>query len=154
MSTTTRPLFVSSWARSWASSCSQEREMGHIFLICLCNLSVHHRHLKWVRRSQGIFCSITAWATRPTRLWAGSGLTDAPSLGKIKKGCIDLDRTQGRSVEFRWLRGAVRDAASFGPDKGGSAELDRAWHANAQTNEAPELIGVNYSETCKKITLL
>lgn len=140
----------SSWAQSWESSCSQEGEMGHIFLICLRNLSVHHRHLKWVRRSRGIFCSIAACATH--RLWAGSGLTDAPSLGKIKKACIDLDRTH--SAEFWWLRVAVRHAVSSAPDKGGLVEPDRAWHVNAQTNEVPELTGVNYSETKQRIQMM
>lgn len=89
----------SSWAQSWESSCSQEGEMGHILLICLCNLSVHHRHLKWVRCSRGILLQHRRVCYTPRR-WAGSGLTDAPSLGKIKKKCIDLIRTWSPLVGF------------------------------------------------------
>lgn len=87
------PSSSSSSAQTWESSCSQEGEMGHIFLICLCNLS-----LKWVRR----FPSIPVCAPGATSLWAGLGRADAPSLGKIREGRIDLYQAQRPSVEFWW----------------------------------------------------
>lgn len=96
-----------SWLQHWGSSCSQEGEVGHIFLVRLWNLSVHHRHLKWVRCSRGfIFIFAAACATHPgsvrytPRLWAGSGLTDAPSLEQIKRGRFELDRTRGQLLGF------------------------------------------------------
>lgn len=113
--------------------------MGHIFHICLCNLSVHHRHLKRVTRSRGIFFSqhrsvdLHGPTLSRIMIW-----TEVGAIWWNSDDCV---------APLEMLFPLVQT-------KRGSAEPDRVRHVNAQTNEVPQLIGVNYSETCKKIRLL
>lgn len=72
----------SSWAQSWEASCSHQREMGHIFLICLEPLGSSPSYEMSKTLSGPFFFSIAFYSTR---VGVQQDLIDSPSHANLKK---------------------------------------------------------------------